>query len=250
VEASNVLLWRVQDARKNSISAQMRWTCGHKTMQNMNGEEMKQFMLHEKGVDWKSIPNKWKYGTFVYKTTVKNELDDETWNKIPADKKPENRTVIRSKIVSNSPDYFGNLSLAERVKFIDSDWFKCDKTYQMVTQGNKMNYIDLSKQIKQNVQDYYGSGVVEEAFDKLLDIIEELGWKTIDSAPQDGTVVDLLVDGERYTNMFWGIPKKVWDCDNHEETDYNGDGCWLEYPYDTVDSIDMEIEPTHWRKTT
>lgn len=250
VEASNVLLWRVQDARKNSISAQMRWTCGHRSMKNMNGEEMKQFMLREKGVDWKQIPNKWKYGTFVYKTTLKSELDDETWNKIPVKNRPESKILIRNKVISDSPDYFGNLSLAERVKFIDPDWYKCDKTYQMVTQGSKTNFIETSKRIriKQNVQDYFGSSSVEKAFNELLALVQELGWKSIDSAPKDGTVVDLLLDGERITNMVWGVPDKVWDCDNHCEFEYMGDGCWLHYP-DTsiVDNIDMELEYTHWK---
>ena len=39
-EASNVVLWRIQDAIKNAISCAYRWTLGHKSMQNLSGKEM------------------------------------------------------------------------------------------------------------------------------------------------------------------------------------------------------------------
>lgn len=117
IEASNVLLWRVQDARKNSISAMMRWTCGHKAMENLSGEQMKEYMLQE-GKDWNDLANVWKYGVYVKRRNYETELPDDVWNKIPDDKKPLDRTVIRSKIDEIDLGYFGDLSLEERVNVI------------------------------------------------------------------------------------------------------------------------------------
>lgn len=117
IEASNVLLWRVQDARKNSISAMMRWTCGHKAMDGLSGEQMKEYMLKE-GKDWNDLPDRWKYGVYVKRENFETQLSDEVWNKIPEDKKPLDRNVIRSGIAEIDLGYYGDLSLEERVKFI------------------------------------------------------------------------------------------------------------------------------------
>lgn len=39
-EATNAVLWRIQDAKKNAISCVYRWRVGHKSMQNKSGVEM------------------------------------------------------------------------------------------------------------------------------------------------------------------------------------------------------------------
>ena len=127
VEASNVILWRNQDAKKNSISCLMRWTCGHKAMQDMNGEQMKNYMLSEKNVDWNKLPNEWKYGVFSKKEKYETIMDEEQWNKIPENKKPDSRIVIRSRVVSESPKFYGDFSLAERINMITSKSFNIEK---------------------------------------------------------------------------------------------------------------------------
>jgi tRNA(His) guanylyltransferase len=121
IEASNVLLWRVQDARKNSISAMMRWTCGHKAMDGLSGEQMKEHMLKE-GKDWNDLPDRWKYGVYLKRRHYETELSDEVWNKIPDGKKPLDRTVIRSKIDEIDLGYFGDISLEDRVNIIFNDF--------------------------------------------------------------------------------------------------------------------------------
>lgn len=118
VEASNVLLWRVQDARKNSISSLMRWTCGHKKMENLSGKQMIDFMQKENGVDWHDLPNLWKYGTYVKPITYETYMTDEEMQDIPEGKKPIGIPIKRTKIETVDLGYFGDLTLEQRINFI------------------------------------------------------------------------------------------------------------------------------------
>ena len=71
----------------------------------------------------------------------------------------------------------------------------------------------------------------------LLDELEALrgGWLLIDTAPKDGTRVDLWCDDARYTDCYWkGGPKR---------------GCWWapNQDYDGVDGVLCRHGATHWR---
>jgi len=104
VEASNVLLWRAQDARKNSVSALFRWTAGHKTMHGLNGQQMATVLENEYDVRWKDLPNQWKYGTYI-KPVVKDVIIDDV---------PVKRTVVEKVDVG----FYGDYDLPIRVKMI------------------------------------------------------------------------------------------------------------------------------------
>jgi tRNA(His) guanylyltransferase len=99
IEASNVLLWRVQDCRKNSISSTFRWNFGKAEMHNKSGKEMIDYM-DKRGLYWHDMSPQWKYGTFVQK---------ENYDK---------NGVIRSKIVTKPFLYYGDLTLEERTNYI------------------------------------------------------------------------------------------------------------------------------------
>lgn len=119
VEASNVLLWRVQDARKNSVSSLFRWTAGHKAMKNLNQADMKSYLLEYKQTDWNDLPKKYKYGTHVKPVTTESYLSQEELAKIPVNKRvPENILVTRTKIERVDIGYYGDLSLEQRVEFL------------------------------------------------------------------------------------------------------------------------------------
>lgn len=117
-EASNVILWRVQDARKNSISALFRWTAGHKKMNKLDQKQMKQYLLEHNNVDWNDLPNKYKYGTFVKAVTRNVEFDSASLNEIPIKYREEARNAKRSFIEEIDVGYFGDLSLEQRMDFI------------------------------------------------------------------------------------------------------------------------------------
>jgi hypothetical protein len=60
---------------------------------------------------------------------------------------------------------------------------------------------------------------------------EACGWQPIETAPKDGTVIDLWCGGERYADCQW----------------YKNE--WREYRYDDFDSLALlpvERLPTHW----
>jgi len=84
IEASNVLLWRVQDARKNSVSAMFRWTLGSKAMHGLDQTQMKAKML-EAGHDWNDLIDEYKYGTYVKRVTQTIPLDPAILARIPLD---------------------------------------------------------------------------------------------------------------------------------------------------------------------
>lgn len=38
-----------------------------------------------------------------------------------------------------------------------------------------------------------------------------MSWEHIDSAPKDGTIIDVLsIDGERFTDVHWNADKQDW----------------------------------------
>lgn len=118
-EASNVLLWRAQDARKNSISAAFRWMGGgHKKMQNLNGQEMIDLLKEYCGEDWDDIPNEFRFGTFIKPVKVLKELTPEELEKIPATKRPNDNKVERTEVQEIIVGYFGDLSLQDRMRMI------------------------------------------------------------------------------------------------------------------------------------
>jgi len=118
VEASNTLLWRVQDARKNSVSSHFRWTVGHKAMQNLSSSEMIQYLIDHNKEDWYDLPNVWKYGSYLKSVTREAYLTQDELDEIPEDKRPTNLKFVRKVIESVNLGYFGDLSLEQRVNFV------------------------------------------------------------------------------------------------------------------------------------
>jgi tRNA(His) guanylyltransferase len=118
-EASNVLLWRVQDARKNSISSLFRWTAGHSKMHGLSGEEMKALLKLDYFTDWDELPNKYKYGTYAKPVTVESYLTQAELMKIPEHKRPEADVLVkRTKVEELDLGYFGDYTLEQRMEYV------------------------------------------------------------------------------------------------------------------------------------
>lgn len=118
-EAANVILWREQDATKNSISMAARHYYSHKELYNKNGSEMQE-MLFQKGVNWNDYPNFFKRGTFVQRKKKLVQLTDMELNKIPEKYRPigpVERTIVE---VLNMPP-FGQVTNRVNVIFNGSE---------------------------------------------------------------------------------------------------------------------------------
>lgn len=79
-EVNNCLLWRQQDATRNSIQALAQSLYPHKELQGINTEALQDKMFTEKGCNWNDLPTEQKRGSCC----IKN--DDGNWiidNDIP-----------------------------------------------------------------------------------------------------------------------------------------------------------------------
>jgi tRNA(His) guanylyltransferase len=63
-EATNVFLWREQDATRNSISMAAQSVYSHKELHGKSTKEMQE-MLHKKGINWNDYPTFFKKGMYL-----------------------------------------------------------------------------------------------------------------------------------------------------------------------------------------
>jgi tRNA(His) 5'-end guanylyltransferase len=66
-EVLNNLYWRQQDSSKNSIQMLARSMFSHKELQGLNGSQLQDKMMLEKGVNWNDIDTAKKRGSACYK---------------------------------------------------------------------------------------------------------------------------------------------------------------------------------------
>lgn len=74
-EAANVLLWRENDASKNSISAACYYEVAkkigkgtaRKKMHGLNGNQQQELLFQETGINWNNYPTSFKRGSACYK---------------------------------------------------------------------------------------------------------------------------------------------------------------------------------------
>lgn len=117
MEATNTLLWRAQDAKKNGISSACRSMCSAKSMHGKGQADMVQ-MMADQGVDYYStFDEKDRLGTFWKRETFVEKLDDETLERIPVAKRPVDGMVTRSRVVQMPIGYLGDVENREDVIF-------------------------------------------------------------------------------------------------------------------------------------
>lgn len=75
-EVNNCLLWRQQDATRNSIQSVAQANFPHKQLQNKNCSELQEMLFQEKGINWNNIPTHLKRGSCCIKEQYEIETGD------------------------------------------------------------------------------------------------------------------------------------------------------------------------------
>lgn len=72
------LLWRENDATKNSISSLAQSLFSHKSLQNLNSSQLQDKMMIEKSINWNDLDVKFKRGTYIkrLKTVLPFSIDE------------------------------------------------------------------------------------------------------------------------------------------------------------------------------
>lgn len=118
------LLWRENDATKNSISMLAQSLFSHKELQNLNGHEMQDKMMIEKGVNWNDLEAKYKRGTYVKRIkTSKPFTDSEIATLPPMHNAHKNNDLIIERSIIKEIEYpiFTRISNKEDVIFFDAE---------------------------------------------------------------------------------------------------------------------------------
>jgi tRNA(His) guanylyltransferase len=86
-EATEVFVWREDDATKNSITMAALAVYGDRELEGKTSSD-KQEMLFQKGVNWNDYPTFFKRGTYIQRKTVMQPLTDDERARIPEPHRP------------------------------------------------------------------------------------------------------------------------------------------------------------------
>jgi len=123
-EASNYLVWREQDAVRNSIQMAARSIYSHKECYKKSSSDLQE-MLFQKGINWNNYPVMHKRGCYLKRIKVIRAFTPTEIEKLPmkheARQNPELK-IERTEIVSLTPPSITQLEHAVRLKaFFDSE---------------------------------------------------------------------------------------------------------------------------------
>lgn len=82
-DAAVQLLWRENDATKNSVSMLAQSIFSHKELQGLNSGELQDKMMLEKGVNWNDIEVRFKRGTYIKRTVTSKPFTAEELATLP-----------------------------------------------------------------------------------------------------------------------------------------------------------------------
>lgn len=97
-EAANAILWREEDATRNSVSMAARSMYSHQQVQNKKRSDLHE-MMHQKGKNWNDYPDCFKRGSYFRRVTRSLPLTPEQLAKIPKANRPEPGTLYERSIV-------------------------------------------------------------------------------------------------------------------------------------------------------
>lgn len=98
-DALRVLIWREDDATKNSITMAAQAYYSDRELHEQNSSQ-KQELLFKKGVNWNDYPTFFKRGTYLQRKTISRKLTTEELERIPEAHRPEPDIDVQRTIVS------------------------------------------------------------------------------------------------------------------------------------------------------
>lgn len=121
-DAAIQLLWRENDATKNSISMLAQSLFPHQELQNLDGNQMQEKMWKEKGVNWNDLQVKFKRGSYVKRVVTSKPFSAEEISSLPPKHKAHqdpNLIIERSIISSVELPIFNSIKNKADVVFFD-----------------------------------------------------------------------------------------------------------------------------------
>jgi tRNA(His) 5'-end guanylyltransferase len=114
------LLWRENDATKNSIQMLAQSLFSHKQLQNLNSDELQDKMVLEKAVNWNNLDVKLKRGTYVKRIKTSSPFTADELEGLPAmhqAHKNQNLIIERSSREEVEYPIFSKITNREEVIF-------------------------------------------------------------------------------------------------------------------------------------
>jgi tRNA(His) guanylyltransferase len=82
-DACAQILWRENDATKNSIQMLAQSLFSHKEIQNLNTSELQDKMMIEKGVNWNDLESRYKRGVYIKRKITTSSFTTEELSGLP-----------------------------------------------------------------------------------------------------------------------------------------------------------------------
>lgn len=120
-DACAQILWRENDATKNSISMLAQSIFSHKELQGLNTSQMQDKMM-EKGVNWNDLPTRLKRGSYVKRIKMSGKFTTEELALLPPKHMAHNNpdlTIERSVVSTIEYPIFSKITNRDRVIFFD-----------------------------------------------------------------------------------------------------------------------------------
>jgi tRNA(His) guanylyltransferase len=83
MEACNCLIWREQDATRNSIQMAGQAFFSHNQLMNKSCDEIQEMLFQQKNINWNDYPAFFKRGTYVRRVNVSRKFTIQELDKLP-----------------------------------------------------------------------------------------------------------------------------------------------------------------------
>lgn len=106
-EAINAILWREQDATRNSIQMLAQSQFSHNALHGLSCNELQELLWSEKKINWNDLDSRLKRGTYVQKRRVERAFTADEIDRLPlkhaARTDPELKVVRREVLTLEMP---------------------------------------------------------------------------------------------------------------------------------------------------